>query len=85
VLANDIGLAAIERERGKIAFRLASGSRLSPANLARLATGIDEAAVAAEGETAVLRVPLPTGSEATEVLSTIREVLLRLDRYSKMT
>ncbi len=85
VLANDIGLSAIERERGKLAFRLGPGARLSPANLARLATGIDEAAVAAEGDTAVLRVPLPTGSEATEVLYAVREVLLRLDRYSKMT
>jgi transcription-repair coupling factor (superfamily II helicase) len=85
VLANEIGLSGIERERGKLAFRLGPGARLSPANLARLATGIDEAAVAAEGETAVLRVPLAPGSEATEVLSAIREVLLRLDRYSKMT
>ena len=85
VLANDVGLSGIERERGKLAFRLGPGARLSPANLARLATGIDEAAIAAEGDTVVLRVPLPTGSEATEVLSAIREVLLRLDRYSKMT
>jgi transcription-repair coupling factor (superfamily II helicase) len=85
VLANEIGLSGIERERGKLAYRLGPGARLSPANLARLATGIDEAAVAAEGETAVLRVPLAPGSEATEVLSAIREVLLRLDRYSKMT
>jgi transcription-repair coupling factor (superfamily II helicase) len=85
VLANDVGLSAIERERGKIAFRLGSGARLSPANLARLATGIDGAAVAAEGDAAVLRVPLPTGSEAAEVLIAVREVLLRLDRYSKMT
>jgi len=85
VLASDIGLSAIERERGKLAFRLGPGARLSPANLARLATGIDQAAVGAERDTAVLRVPLPAGSEATEVLSAIREVLLRLDRYSKMT
>jgi transcription-repair coupling factor (superfamily II helicase) len=85
VLANDIGLSAIERERGKIAFRLGPGARLSPANLARLATGIDQAVVAAEGDTAILRVPLPSGSEATEVLYAVREVLLRLDRYSKMT
>lgn len=85
VLANDTGLSGVERERGKLAFRLGPGARLSPANLARLATSIDEAAVAAEGDTVVLRVPLPAGSEATEVLSTIREVLLRLDRYSKMT
>ncbi len=85
VLANDIGLSAIERERGKLAFRLRPGAGPSPASLARLATGIDEAAVAAEGDTVVLRVPLPPGSEATEVLTAIREVLLRLDRYSKMT
>jgi transcription-repair coupling factor (superfamily II helicase) len=85
VLANDTGLSGVERERGKLAFRLGPGARLSPANLARLATSIDEAAVAAEGDTVVLRVPLPAGSEATEVLSAIREVLLRLDRYSKMT
>jgi transcription-repair coupling factor (superfamily II helicase) len=84
VLANDIGLSAIERERGRLAFRMGPGARLQPPNLARLATGIDEAAVAAE-ETTVLRVPLLAGSEATEVLSTVREVLLRLDRYSKMT
>ena len=85
MLANVIGLSAIERERGRIAFRLGPGARLSPANLARLATGIDQAAVAAEGDTAVLRVPLPTGSEAIEILIAVREVLLRLDRYSKMT
>jgi transcription-repair coupling factor (superfamily II helicase) len=85
VLANDVGLSGIERERGKLAFRLGPGARLSPANLARLATSIDEAAVAAEGDTVVLRIPLPVGSEATEVLTAIREVLLRLDRYSKMT
>jgi transcription-repair coupling factor (superfamily II helicase) len=85
VLANDIGLSAIERERGKIAFRLSPGAKLSAATLARLATGIEEASVRAEGETAVLRVPIPAGSEATEVLTTVREVLLRLERYSKMT
>jgi transcription-repair coupling factor (superfamily II helicase) len=85
VLANDIGLSAIERERGKLAFRIGPGARLSPANLARLATGIEAASVRVEGETAVLAVPLPVGSESTEVLTTVREVLLRLDRYSKMT
>ena len=85
VLANDVGLSGIERERGKLAFRLGRGARLSPANLARLATSMDEAAVAVEGDTVVLRVALPVGSEATEVLTAIREVLLRLDRYSKMT
>jgi len=85
VLANEIGLSGIERERGRLAFRLGPGAKLSPANLARLATGIDESTVAAEGDTVVLRVPLPVGSEATEILTAIREVLLRLDRYSKMT
>jgi transcription-repair coupling factor (superfamily II helicase) len=85
VLANDIGLSAIERERGRLAFRIGPGARLSPANLARLATGIEAASVRVEGETAVLAVPLPVGSESTEVLTTVREVLLRLDRYSKMT
>jgi transcription-repair coupling factor (superfamily II helicase) len=85
VLANDIGLSGIERERGKLAFRLGPGARLSAANLARLATGLDEASVASEGETVVLRIPLAAGSEASEVLSGVREVLLRLDRYSKMT
>jgi transcription-repair coupling factor (superfamily II helicase) len=84
VLANDIGLSGIERERGKLAFRLGPQARLTPANLARLSTGIDEASVGAEGDGAVLRVPLPAGSEANEILSAVREVLLRLDRYSKM-
>ena len=85
VLANEIGLAAVERERGKLAFRLGPAARLIPANLARLATGLEDAALAAEADTVVLRLPLPAGSEANEVLSTVREVLLRLDRYSKMT
>jgi transcription-repair coupling factor (superfamily II helicase) len=85
VLANDVGLSGIERERGKLAFRLGPGSRLTPANLARLATGLEDAALAVEGDTVVLRVSLPGGCEANEVLSTVREVLLRLDRYSKMT
>ncbi len=85
VLASDIGLLSIERERGKLAYRLGPGARISPANLARLATGMDDAAVAAEGDTVILRLPLPTGSESAEVLYAVREVLLRLDRYSKMT
>jgi transcription-repair coupling factor (superfamily II helicase) len=85
VLASDIGLTGVERERGKLAFRLGASARISPANLARLAMGMDEAAVAAEGDMVVLRVPLPTGSESSEVLYAVREVLLRLDRYSKMT
>ncbi len=85
VLASDIGLTGIERERGKLAFRLGTSARISPANLARLAISMDEAAVAAETDTVVLRVPLPVGSESAEVLYAVREVLLRLDRYSKMT
>ncbi len=85
VLANEIGLSGIERERGKLAFRVGPGAGLSPPNLARLAASIDGAAVAAEGEAVVLRVPLPAGSDAGEVLVTVNEALLRLDRYSKMT
>jgi transcription-repair coupling factor (superfamily II helicase) len=85
VLANEIGLEAIDRERGKLAFRLGPGARLTPRNLARLATGLEDAALSAEGGTAVLRVPLASGSESSEILLTVREVLLRLDRYSKMT
>jgi transcription-repair coupling factor (superfamily II helicase) len=85
VLANEIGVSAIERERGKLVFRLVPSARLSAANLARLATGIDGSTVAAGGDAAVLRVQLPLVSEANEILSTVREILLRLDRYSKMT
>jgi transcription-repair coupling factor (superfamily II helicase) len=85
LLATGIGLTGIERERGRLAFRLGPGARISPANLARLSTGIDEAAIAAEADTVILRVPLPAGSESAEVLYAVRDVLLRLDRYSKMT
>jgi transcription-repair coupling factor (superfamily II helicase) len=85
VLANDVGLSAIDRERGKLLFRLGPRARLTPANLVRLATGLEGASVAAEADSAVLRVPLAAGSEANEVLTMVRELLLRLDRYSKMT
>ncbi|HEY7698261.1 MAG TPA: TRCF domain-containing protein, partial [Vicinamibacteria bacterium] len=85
VLANDVGLSAIDRERGKLLFRLGPRTRLTPANLVRLATGLEGAEVAAEGDSAVLRIPLAAGAEANEVLTMVRELLLRFDRYSKMT
>jgi transcription-repair coupling factor (superfamily II helicase) len=85
VLASDVGLTGIDRERGRLAFRLGPGARISPKNLARLATGMEDASISSEGEAVVLKVPLPAGSESAEVLYAVREALLRLDRYSKMT
>ncbi len=82
--ANELGLLGIDRERGKLAFRLGPGTAISPAQLVRAAGELDSAVVASEGEEAVLRVPLAPGSEAPEVLSAVREVLLRLKPYSKM-
>ncbi|MGH9334289.1 MAG: DEAD/DEAH box helicase, partial [Vicinamibacteria bacterium] len=85
VLADEIGLTAVERERGKLAFRMGPRTRVPADALVRLASSIEKAAVAAERDSAVLRVPLAPGSEATEILSSIREVLLRLAPYSKMS
>jgi hypothetical protein len=46
---------------------------------------MEDASISSEGEAVVLRIPLPAGSESAEVLYAVREALLRLDRYSKMT
>jgi transcription-repair coupling factor (superfamily II helicase) len=85
VMADEIALVAIERERGRLAFRLGPRSGITGAELVRVASELDSAAVTAEGDEAILRVPLAPGSEAPEVLSAVREVLLRLKPYSKMT
>jgi transcription-repair coupling factor (superfamily II helicase) len=85
VAADELGLLGIDRERGKLAFRLGPKTAIAPRELVRVAGELDSAVVAAERDEAVLRIPLAPASEAPEVLSAVREVLLRLKRYSKMT
>jgi transcription-repair coupling factor (superfamily II helicase) len=83
VLADEAGILSIERERGRLGFRM---SLRDPEHL-RNALSVQGAAVATEPDApdvVVLQVPLAAGSEAPEILSTVRDVLLRLAPYSKM-
>jgi transcription-repair coupling factor (superfamily II helicase) len=84
VLSDEMGVVSIDRERGKLAFRLGATATVSPENLVRLAGTLEGASVKPDGNEVVLRVTLPPACEAPEVLSLVREVLLRLAPYSKM-
>jgi transcription-repair coupling factor (superfamily II helicase) len=84
VLSDEMGVFSIERERGKLAFRLGASTLVSLENLVRLAGTLPGASVKPDRDQVVLCVPLPPASEASEVLTAVREVLLRLAHYSKM-
>jgi transcription-repair coupling factor (superfamily II helicase) len=85
VLSDEMGVLAIERERERLAFRLGASEALSVENLVRLAGNLPGASVTPDGDGVVLRVPLAPGSDAPEVLTAVREVLLRLAPYSRTT
>ena len=84
ILADELSLEAIERERGALVFRLGEELLLGPEKLAVLAQNVPGAHLGASQGEASLRVPLP-GTEPPEILSEVREVLLRLSSYSKMS
>ena len=83
VLADELRLGGIEREKGVLVFRITPETRLEPHRLFQLSKGL-AARVSPNGDDALLRVPLE-GTSPSEILTAVREVLLQLSRYSKMT
>jgi transcription-repair coupling factor (superfamily II helicase) len=82
VAADELRLAAIERQRGAVSFRLTPGTGIEPEELVRVAASL-QATVRPDGEDAVVSVGLE-GTTPSEILTAVREVLLQLARYSKM-
>jgi transcription-repair coupling factor (superfamily II helicase) len=80
LLADELSILSIERERGKISFRMAARGPEQVRGLASVPGGT----VAMETDAVLFQVPLAAGSEAPEILSSVRDVLLRLSPYSKM-
>jgi transcription-repair coupling factor (superfamily II helicase) len=81
-VARELGVAAIDKERGKLAFRITEGSGLDPETLLGFAARLAGATVAPERNEVLLRVPLE-GNEPMEILTAVREVLHRLAPYAK--
>jgi len=85
VMADGLRLASIDRNTGGASFRLtpATGIALDAQELVQLAQALP-ASVRPEGEDVVVRIDL-AGTTPSEILTTVREVLLKLSRYSKMS
>ncbi len=82
VLADELRLARVEREKGALVFRLTGDTGIEPGQLVQLAKALP-AKVRPDGDEALVRVEL-AGSEPAEILTTVRESLLQLAHYSKM-
>jgi transcription-repair coupling factor (superfamily II helicase) len=82
VVADDLRLAKVDREKGALVFRLTPDTGIAPGRLVQLAKALP-ARVRPDGDDALVRVEL-AGSEPAEILTTLREVLLQLAHYSKM-
>jgi len=85
VLAAELGLAGIDRERGGLVFRLGAKASIDTMSLIQATKELRglRARLGPDGDDPRLSVELQ-GSEPPEILTTIREVLLTLARYSKM-
>ncbi len=85
VLAEELGLAGIDRERGGLVFRLGAKASIDPLSLVQATKELRglRARLGPDGDDPRLSIELQ-GSEPSEILTTIREVLLTLARYSKM-
>jgi len=83
VIADQLRLAAIERTKGGLTFRLTPATGIEPGELVRLAKELP-AKVRPDGDDAVVNVALP-GTTPAEILTAVREVLLQLARYSKIS
>jgi len=82
ILASELRIASIDREK-ELVFKLTARTTVTPENLVRLAAELP-ARLRAEGDEASLSVELP-GRDPSEILTAVREVLLPLARYSKMS
>ncbi|HXV60566.1 MAG TPA: transcription-repair coupling factor [Vicinamibacteria bacterium] len=77
LLADELGLEGVERERGRLTFRLGG-------DLVRAAAALEGGSLRVDGNQALLRLPF-SGTGPEEILGAVRDVLIRLRRYSKMT
>ncbi len=85
VLAAELGLAGIDRERGGLLFRLGAKASIDPMSLAQVPEELPglNTRLRPDNDDPRLSVELQ-GNEPSEILTTIREVLLTLARYSTM-
>ncbi len=80
-----LGLAGIDRERGGLLFRLGAKASIDPWSLVQVPEELPglRARLGPDDDDPRLSIELQ-GNEPSEILTTIREVLLTLARYSKM-
>ncbi len=85
VLAFELGLAGIDRERGGLVFRLGDKASIEPLSLTQATKELRglRTRLGPDGDGPRLNIELQ-GSDPSEILTTIREVLLTLARYSRM-
>ena len=85
MLAAELGLEGVDRERGGLLFRIGAKSSIDPMSLVQVPKELPglKARLGPDGDDLRLSVELQE-SEPSEILTTIREVLLTLVRYSKM-
>ena len=81
VLAFELGLSAIDRERGRVVFRFGKRTTIDPTSLVQVPKELPglNATLGPAGDDPRLGVELQ-GSDPSEILTTIREVLLTLTR-----
>ena len=89
VMADGLRLTSVERDHrggGGLSFRLTPATGIEPKELVQLAKALP-ASVRPDGpdvKAAVVRIELP-GTTPSEILTAVREVLLQLSHYSKMS
>ncbi len=92
VMADGLRLASVERDHrggGGLSFRLTPATGIERQELVQLAKALPASVRAdgpdgPDGKAAVVRIELP-GTTPSEILTAVREVLLQLSHYSKMS
>lgn len=83
VIADSLRLASVERDRRGLLVRMTPSTGIDPSALVALAKALP-AQVRPDGEDAIARIELG-GTTPSEILTAVREVLLEVAKYSKMS